>query len=208
MHLRPSIVAPLLPHLLLALLLVLMLVLLRTLGLQERLRASKPPPGRAAAPAFDAAPASAALPARAPGTSRGFVAAGDTINGQIIGDPVIVERIERIAAALPADLLAKLPHAGQARYLAHGFGPGDDAPIYYGVFKAPAAALAFGCAVEDLPVDACKASPLPPPSLASPATPAGAATGPYQDASAMQCTPLRLAFGAPAYEPDRCEAGE
>jgi hypothetical protein len=193
MQLRQSVPKAMMPHLLLALLLVVMLVLLVLLGTsgpQQSLRASK------ASRLADASRTSADSPAptAAPETGR-RVTARDTINGQAISDPVIVQRIERIAAALPAETLASIPQVAHVWYLAHGFGPGDDAPIFYGAFQAPAAALAFGCAIEGRAVGACSLSPVAP------------AASTYEDPPGVRCTPLRLAFGAPAYEPDRCESG-
>jgi hypothetical protein len=178
---------PLVTHLLLALLLVVLLAMLRVWGPQERFVAPALPGAAAAKPASE--------PASRPVTSRGFVLAGDSINGEPITDRALVERIERIAAAVPLDLLAGEPAATHVRYVAHGFGDGDDAPIYYGVFREPAAALAFGCALDEHFAQACEPVPL--------MTRAAA----YEDPPGIHCRPMRLAMGAPVYEPDRCEAG-
>jgi hypothetical protein len=143
----------------------------------------------------------AAAPVEPPGEARRFVLAGDSINGEPLRDTVLVERIERIAAAVPADLLAGASPAPQVRYLAHAFGAGDDAPIYYGLFREPAAALAFGCALDEALEAGCEPVPL-----------AAATSAPdppvFEDAPGVLCRPMRLALGAPAYEPDRCEAGD
>ena len=128
-------------------------------------------------------------------TARAFVLAGDSINGERITDRALVERIERIAAAVPRDLLAGVSAEAHVRYVAHGFGGGDDAPIYYGVFREPAAALAFGCALDEHFAHACEPAPL----MSRAAV--------YEDPPGVHCRPMRLAMGAPVYEPDRCEAG-
>jgi hypothetical protein len=124
---------------------------------------------------------------------RSFIDARDTINGQRITDPVVIERIERIAAGVPLHLLDDAPRAAQVRYLAHAFESGDDAAISYGIFRGAAAALAFGCALDDDLVDRCELTPVA-------ATPAA-----YVDGAGLRCAPMRVALGAPAYEPDRCE---
>jgi hypothetical protein len=171
----------LLSNLLLAVLLAALLALLRILGPQERLAALRLPV------ASDPAVASAVA-------SRRFVLPGDTINGEPLGDAVIVDRIEQIAAALPAELLAGASRAPHVRYLAHAFGGGDDAPIYYGMFHEPAAALAFGCAIDEALAHGCEPAPL------------AAASSSSEDPPGVHCRPMRLALGAPVYEPDRCEA--
>jgi len=191
----------LLADLLLALVLALLLVLLRTLGPQESLKSGSmrrhgPPPDAAQSaqgPALERAPAARAVPpqTRLPGSP--FVSARDTINGERIVDPILIERIERIAAGVPSHLLAPHLPAPGVRYLAHGFGPGDDAPIFYGSFQQAAAALAFGCALDDHLADRC--APLE-----------VSATAAYEDPPGVRCVPLGLALGAPSYEPDRCEA--
>lgn len=190
---------PLASDLLLGLVLAILLVLLRTLVPQESLKAKAAsrtsPAGTAGQDAGgrDAGarvePGRAAAPPGAP-----FVTAGDTINGDRITDRLVVDRIERIAATVPMHLLAGSRPASHVRYLAQGFGPGDDAPVFYGVFREPAAALAFGCALDDHLADAC---------VLAPVTSLGSA-GEYPPG--VQCVPMGLAFGAPAYEPDRCEA--
>jgi len=125
--------------------------------------------------------------------SRRLVSNADTINGAVIVDPAIVERIERIASSVPAHLLADHRPGAQVRYLAHAFGADDDAAVSYGVFREPAAALAFGCALDDHLKAPC--------ALVEPM----AGTAAYADLPGVRCTPMRLALGAPAYEPDRCE---
>lgn len=187
--LRGRIASSLLSNLLLAILLAGLVALLRVLGPQESLRA----PRISAAP--DPSPAAGASVAAA-SSSRRFVLPGDTINGEAIRDALIVDRIERIAASLPAELLPNPQPAPQVRYLAHAFGPGDDAPIYYGMFREPAAALAFGCALDEALAHGCESAPL------------AAAPPIFEDPPGVRCQPLGLALGAPVYEPDRCEAAD
>ena len=127
-----------------------------------------------------------------PVQGRRLVSSKDTINGEAITDAAVLQRIEQAAAALPAHLLADHQPGAQVRYLAHSFGSDDDAAVAYGVFREPAAALAFGCALDDHLNRPCK--------LVEPA--AGRA---YEDVPGVRCTPMGLALGAPAYEPDRCE---
>jgi hypothetical protein len=221
---------PLVTNMLLALLLVVLLAVLRVWGPQERFVAPAVPETVAGKPASEpirlpggeqvtdqaagqvrqrfAAPPAGGQPDSTPSalsrlsapaarsvTSRGFVLAGDSINGEPITDRDLVERIERIAAAVPLDLLAGEAAAPHVRYVAHGFGGGDDAPIYYGVFREPAAALAFGCALDEHFAQACEPAPL--------ITRAAS----HEDPPGVHCRPVRLAMGAPVYEPDRCESG-
>ena len=186
-QLRRRIPSSLLSNLLLAILLAVLLTLLRVLGPQESLRAPRLQASPDLVPAAQPAIVEAA-------TSRRFVLPGDTINGEHIGDALIVGRIERIAATLPAELLADAPRAPHVRYLAHAFGAGDDAPNYYGMFREPAAALAFGCALDEALARGCEPVPL------------GAAPAALEDPPGVHCRPMGLALGAPVYEPDRCEA--
>jgi hypothetical protein len=187
--------------LLLVLVLALLLVLLRTLGPQESLESRNLPrhgsPPDAAQPAQQLAQAgtlaSKPAPPLAQKAGSRWVSQSDTINGERISDPIIIERIERIAAGVPAHLLADHPPAPGVRYLAHGFGPGDDAAIFYGLFHHAAAALAFGCALDHHLADRCDMAPV-------------SATAAYEEPPGVRCVPLRLALGAPSYEPDRCEA--
>jgi hypothetical protein len=138
---------------------------------------------------------------QAPSTSssassgRVFLGAQDTVNGQPITDPVLIRRIETIAHGLPPGLLASHGRAAQVRYLAQGFEAGDDAPTSYGVFRDPAAALAFGCAMDDDLAGRCEFTPVAPSAL------------PHDDAAGVHCVPMGLALGAAVYEPDRCEQG-
>ena len=206
--LRKVIPDGLVPNLLLALVLVILLTLLRTFVPQESLKAkaaSRQPTEKAQRkaaqlPAVVRTGASIPAPASDTGSrgplpvSRPLVTAHDTINGDRISDPALIERIERIAATVPQHLLTGNPRAMHIRYLAQGFGPGDDAPISYGIFREPAVALAFGCALDADLADRCVLTPV---SAASEDN--GAPPG-------VHCVPMRLAFGAPAYEPDRCEA--
>jgi hypothetical protein len=131
--------------------------------------------------------------------ARHFVRAGDTINGEPLRDAVLVGRIERIAAGLPAELLSGATAAPHVRYLAQAFGAGDDPPIYYGLFREPAAALAFGCALDEALAGGCQ-----PVQLAAASSSVFDAA--FEDPPGVQCRPMRLALGAAAYEPDRCEA--
>lgn len=123
-----------------------------------------------------------------------FLTAHDTINGDRIADPLVIARIERIAAGVPPQLLSGQPRGANVRYLAHAFGGTDDAAISYGIFQEPAAALAFGCALDDHLVDRCGIAALTMEHAA------------YENPPGVHCQPIRLALGAPAYEPDRCEA--
>ena len=206
-QLRGTILPSLLSNLLLALLMVCALALLRIWGPQEslRLRASPGSPG-SSAPSPPSASSAGQPPGQEPAEAtahaapsgagiRRFVLVGDTINGEPIADPVIVERIERVAASVPAELLAGASRAPHVRYAAHAFGASDDAPIYYGVFRDPAAALAFGCALDDIFAAACEPAPVM------------AIAAAYEDPPGVQCRPMRVALGTSAYEPDRCEAG-
>lgn len=192
-------------HLLLALLLVVLLAMLRIWGPQESLKASRSsgPSASGSEPAALAMPATWATGATSGASSdagwsigrRRFVLAGDTINGEPLVDAMIVQRIERIAASVPADLLSVVSREPHVRYMSQAFGASDDAPVYYGVFREPAAALAFGCALDEALDSDCKPVPLL----------AGAVA--YEDPPGVQCQPMRIALGAPVYEPDRCEAG-
>lgn len=198
--------AALLPDLLLTLSLLVFLVLLRTLAPQQPYPAQPATPAAPtqleqvpaaprAAGEFALQPPRALSTDAAPASSgRPFVTKGDTINGEFIDDPVLVQRIERLAAAIPPGLLAGTPRVSGVRYLAHGFDAGDDASISYGLFRDPAAALAFGCAIDEHLLADCGLVPV---------------TGPrgfHEDPPGVQCQPLGLALGAAAYEPDRCEA--
>ncbi len=188
--------------LLLVLVLALLLMLLRTLGPQESLKSSNLPrvgsPPHAAPPvpqrlALRVSSAASPAPLERPRVGTAFVGARDTINGERISDPAIIERIERIAAGVPSHLLARHSSAPSVRYLAHGFGAEDDAPIFYGLFEQAAAALAFGCALDDHLAERCTWAPV-------------TAAAAYEELPGVRCVPLRLALGASAYEPDRCEA--
>ena len=181
------------PDLRLALLLLILLALLRTFGPQESLRQKQPDPA-VEQPRQSAAQAPNHTPAPGHTSAPRYVSRADTVNGERLADPVLAERIERIAATLPPHLLAGVGHSANSRYLAHGFGAGDDAPIFYGLFREPAAALAFGCAVDDHLADTC---PVVKPSSTGSA---------YEDPSGVRCTPLGIALGSASYEPDRCEA--
>jgi len=123
-----------------------------------------------------------------------FVTVHDTINGEGITDPQLIRRIEQIAAAVPPHLLAPHLPGARIRYVAQGFGSGDEAPIFHGVFRHPAAALAFGCALDDDLGDRCGFTPVAVESAA------------YEEIPGIRCVPMRLALGASAYEPDRCGA--
>lgn len=187
--------------LLMVLVLALLLMLLRTLGPQESLKARNLPrpssPQDAAPPvqrlAREGSSAASPAPLQPQRVGTAFVSTRDTINGERISDPVIIERIERIAAVVPSHLLANHPPAPGVRYLAHGFGPGNDAPIFYGLFEQAAAALAFGCALDDHLAERCALIPV-------------TAAAAYEEPPGVRCVPLRLALGAASYEPDRCEA--
>jgi hypothetical protein len=125
---------------------------------------------------------------------RRVVTAGDTINGSLITDPDIIDRINHVATRIPAAMLARHYRTPGVRYLAQAFSAGDDTAVSYGLFRDPAAALAFGCALDaDL-------------SLPCEITPAGPMQSAYEDAPGVTCVPMGIALGAPAYEPDRCEA--
>lgn len=136
-----------------------------------------------------------AAPASSGSVTASFVTAGDTINGDRITDPALIRRIERIAAGVPSNLLSSHSRAARVRYLAQGFGAGDEAPILQGVFRDPAAALAFGCALDDDLGGDCAIT----------AVAGGSAA--YEELPGVTCVPMRLALGAAAYEPDRCETG-
>jgi len=126
--------------------------------------------------------------------TTGFVTVHDTINGEGITDQFLIRRIERIAAAVPSHLLASHSSGPRVRYVAQGFGPGDDAPIFHGVFRHPAAALAFGCALDHDLGNRCDV------------TPVARASAAYEEFPGIRCVPMQLALGASAYEPDRCGA--
>jgi hypothetical protein len=112
--------------------------------------------------------------------------------------------------------------AGQARdprvrYLAQAFTPGDDPGLTEGWFEDPAAALAFGCAVEDDASLACGnadgyVTPAGESALAAdPSGLAGASMSSYGAvpvdglAPGWRCEPMGVAVGAPAFEPNRCD---
>ena len=194
-------------NLLLALLLVVLLALLRVLGPQERLTATRlagpSAGGPAPQPATDSPPVQSsdgppALAPSAPSASvtrlRRFVLAGDTVNGEPLTDLALIERIERIAASVPANLLVGASRAPHVRYLSHASGAGDDAAVYYGMFREPAAALVFGCALDGSLESRCTPAPLVADAAA------------YEDPPGVSCRPMRLALGASIHEPDRCEA--
>jgi len=119
----------------------------------------------------------------------------DTINGEQLTDRSLAERIEQIAAGIPSHLLADYPRGARIRYLAQSFGAGDDAPIFHGVFRDPAAALAFGCALDEDLSNRCGITP-----------PVEGSAVFEEEVPGVYCEPMRLALGAPAYEPDRCDA--
>jgi len=131
---------------------------------------------------------------REPKSTTAFVTVHDTVNGEGITDPFLIRRIEQIAAAVPSHLLAPYSLGVRVRYVAQGFGAGDDAPIFQGVFRHPAAALAFGCALDDDLVNRCDLTPVAVKSVA------------YEEVPGIRCVPMHLALGASAYEPDRCGA--
>ena len=126
---------------------------------------------------------------------RSYIAPDDTINGEQLTDRTLAQRIEQIAAGIPSHLLADHPRGARIRYLAQSFGAGDDAPIFHGVFRDPAAALAFGCALDEDLSNRCGITP-----------PAEGSTVFEEEVPGVHCEPMRLALGAPAYEPDRCQA--
>lgn len=142
-------------------------------------------------------PAKHAAPSRpAPPDPHRLVTGQDTINGHRIEDRALIERIERIAAHAPAEALAGHRSGPGVRYLAHAFTAGDDAAISYGLFREPAAALAFGCAID---ADLARRCPIAAVDRHQAA---------YEDVPGVRCEPMRIALGAPAYEPDRCESFE
>ena len=126
---------------------------------------------------------------------QSFVTARDTINGYGIADRAIIARIDRVAAQIPAPALAGHRSGPGVRYLAHAFQAGDDAAISYGLFHEPAAALAFGCALDADLAGECGITPVEPAQAA------------YEELPGVRCEPMGIALGAPAYEPDRCESG-
>ena len=139
-------------------------------------------------------PAKQAAPLRpAPPELHGLVTARDSVNGHRIADRDLIERIERFAAQVPAEMLAGHRPDRGVRYLAHAFASGDDAAISYGLFHEPAAALAFGCALDADLAGRCAVAAV------------DRVQAPYEDAPGVRCEPMGIALGAPAYEPDRCE---
>lgn len=155
----------------------------------------------------------------------GFVGIRDTIDGNAVTDPALIERIERVAAGIPETSVAGLPRGPGVRYLAQGFTAGDDPGLTEGWFEDPAAALAFGCALDDETEQACDFSDALPathafesagsPGDGIPVTDgvadgvadrlADTGAGPGRLLPGWRCQPLGMAIGAPAFEPDRCE---
>lgn len=141
------------------------------------------------------APAGHARPAtRWRQTGPSYITDRDTIDGQRITDPGVIERIERIASQIPSRVLEGHRAGRGVQYLAHAFSGDDVAAVSLGVFRHPAAALAFGCALDPHFAGRCELAPVDSWQAA------------YGDSPGERCTPMRLAIGAPVYEPDKCEA--
>lgn len=127
-------------------------------------------------------------------TGSSLITDRDTIDGQDISDRDVIERIEQIASRIPLRLLEGHRPGRGVQYLAHAFSGDDVAAVSLGVFRDPAAALAFGCALDPHLAGRCELTPV---DSGLPA---------YEGSSGERCTPMGLAVGAPVYEPDRCEA--
>lgn len=129
---------------------------------------------------------------------------GDTIDGHPVVDSAFIARIERFAARIPQDVLSDRPRDARIRYVAQAFTPGDDPGLTEGWFQDPAAALAFGCAVDDDASLACQAAGedflFVADAVDSPDMSAD------DRAPGWRCRPLGLAIGSPAFEPARCDA--
>ena len=137
---------------------------------------------------------------------------GDSIDGQPIMDAAFVERLKQVAARIPPGVLMDQSRDLRVRYLAQAFTPGDDPGLVEGWFQDPAAALAFGCALDDDASLACGPGsaelPLAEP-VSHPAPPAAPSLGtlaPAELVPGWHCRPLGIAVGSPAFEPDRCES--
>lgn len=135
----------------------------------------------------------------------------DTVDGHPLVDATFIERMKQVAARIPPTVLDGHARGPGVRYLAQAFTPGDDPGLAEGWFEDPAAALAFGCAMEDAASLACSPAGE---ELALAALPSGAAAmdvsshgelAPGGFAPGWRCRPLGAAFGSPAFEPERCE---
>jgi hypothetical protein len=146
-----------------------------------------------------------------------LLGSGDTIDGHPILDDAFIERMQQVATRIPPSLLAGKAKDPRIRYLAQAFTPGDDPGLSEGWFEDPAAALAFGCAVDDDASVACAtADGIPELTVdaglaADPTGLGGASLSTYggvpvdDPAPGWRCSRLGVAIGAPAFEPDRCD---
>ncbi len=156
-------------------------------------------------PPASVSPAAAILPA------AGMLGRGDTIDGHPVLDATFIERMEQLAARIPPAVLEGQARDPRVRYLAQAFTSGDDPGLTEGWFEDPAAALAFGCAMDDAASPGCglgstdsALAPLSSGPAAMDAPPFGRA--PSGDvAPGWRCRPLGVAIGSPVFEPDRCE---
>ncbi len=136
---------------------------------------------------------------------------GDTVDGHAALDATLIERMKQVAARIPPAVLAGQARDPRVRYVAQAFTPGDDPGIAEGWFEDPAAALAFGCAMDDAASLACNpvggeftlATVPSGPAAMGASSHDGLPSGDF--APGWRCRPLGVAIGSPAFEPDRCE---
>jgi hypothetical protein len=146
-----------------------------------------------------------------------LLGSGDTIDGHPILDNAFIERMQQVATLIPPTVLADKAKDPRVRYLAQAFTPGDDPGLTEGWFEDPAAALAFGCAVEDDASPACvNADGNPelgvdsglaadPPGLGGDSLSTYGGVPSDDLAPGWRCSRLGVAIGAPVFEPDRCD---
>ena len=118
--------------------------------------------------------------------------------------------MKQVAARIPPAMLAGQVRDPRVRYVAQAFTPRDDPGLTEGWFEDPAAALAFGCAVDRGGSLACLAARGDPEltqiasGIAGADQPAYDAV-PFEDlAPGWRCRRLGVAVGSPVFEPDRC----
>ncbi|MGE0800140.1 MAG: hypothetical protein AB7G13_35270 [Lautropia sp.] len=153
-----------------------------------------------------AAPVPVAIPAPlVPAIRFDYVSPRDTIDGEPIRDPALIDRIERLAQSLRERLAAIPAVAAEAQteprrgvvYLTLAGASEHDGTVEYGAFAHPLAALAFGCARDPAFADGeCAPIVAAPPVAVLPAV--------AIELPGLACTPLGIALGAPSYEPERC----
>ncbi len=171
-------------------------------------------------------PSKAASP-RNPLPAMSMLGHRDTIDGHAVLDDTFIGRMALVAARIPPAVLAGQAQDPRVRYLAQAFTPGDDPGLTEGWFEDPAAALAFGCAIDaDLEPTCMPEHVIPTLREAAQGTegatiepqastewgrgsvsgvePSDGEAGADDALTGWRCRPLGLAIGAAVFEPYRC----